>query len=936
MIQILNRFRFVTVTAAALIVFFHCSKAFAATPKQYAVEASATVQASPAQIRLTWPADGNATGYTVSRKAPSASAWSTLGSLPGNATGYTDSSVTAGTAYEYQISKTTSPGYRGYGYVYAGINVPLVEGRGKVVLVVDNTHAAALANELSQLVQNLVGDGWTVIRRDVSRTDSVASVKALIKAEYNADPANVKSVFLFGHVPVPYSGNFNPDGHPDHQGAWPADAYYGDMDGNWTDSSVNTSSAARPANRNVPGDGKFDQTDLPSNVELQVGRVDLFNMTCYANKTPSRSELDLLRQYLNKDHNWRHKLLNVPRRGLVCDNFGERDGEAFAASGWRNFAPMFGAANVTSVPGWTYFTTLSSQGYVWSYGCGGGSYYTCDGIGSSDNFATTDIQSVFTMFLGSYFGDWDNESNFLRAPLGTTTYGLTASWAGRPHNFYHSMALGETIGHGIRLSQNNTYGGTYSAQNWGTRQVHVALLGDPTLRLHPVAPPSSLVGSAVAGNVVLNWSPAVESDLQGYHVYRSSSPLGPFARVSGSAPLTTTTFTDAVASGTYTYMVRTIKLEQSASGSYFNASQGVFVTVNTSGNGGGTLVPPANLTATAASSSQINLNWSPGSGSETGFKIERKTSASGAYAQIGNVAAGVRSYSDSGLSAGTQYFYRVRASYAQGDSSYSNESSATTSSSGGGNSGGNGAAVFVSTDTATQGNWKGKYGAEGYSVIGRPANYPAYAQASLNSGFEYQWSDSTSDVRALQQPTGSSRIAACWFSPLNFTVPLNLSDGKTHRVALYFLDWDTTTRVQTVEVLDTASGAVLNSQTVSSFAGGKYLIWDLKGNVTFRFTRQAGNNAVVMGLFFDAAPAEIGGGGGSTTPVTAKVVGLTNTGLKLRLTGPAGQQVRVESSSDLKTWQAVETVTLNASEMDWVDATAIGAGSRFYRAVPMP
>src|SRR6185436_8869270 len=114
---------------------------------------------------------------------------------------------------------------------------------------------------------------------------------------------------------------------------------------------------------------------------------------------------------------------------------------------------------------------------------GGGGYYTCNGVGSSDDFSTNDIQSVFTMFFGSYFGDWDNESDFLRAPLGSTTYGLTAAWAGRPHWFFHHMGLGETIGYSTRLSQNNN--GLYSPVSSGSRQVHIALMGDPTLRMHP-------------------------------------------------------------------------------------------------------------------------------------------------------------------------------------------------------------------------------------------------------------------------------------------------------------------------------------------------------------------------------------------------------------------------------------------------------------------
>src|SRR5205814_612394 len=211
-------------------------------------------------------------------------------------------------AYEYAVVKDAGS-YKGYGYVQSGINVPLLENRGKVVLVVDRTYAAQLASELNRLQQDLVGDGWTVLRHDVGRSDSVVSVKNLIKADYNADPAGVKSVFLFGHVPVPYSGQLNPDGHPEHIGAWPADVYYGDMDGNWTDSSVNYTQSANsdPADRarltNRPGDGKFDQTQIPSSLELEVGRVDLANMPgddYWGIDAVIPSETELLRRYLVK------------------------------------------------------------------------------------------------------------------------------------------------------------------------------------------------------------------------------------------------------------------------------------------------------------------------------------------------------------------------------------------------------------------------------------------------------------------------------------------------------------------------------------------------------------------------------------------------------------------------------------------------------------
>lgn len=91
---------------------------------------------------------------------------------------------------------------------------------------------------------------------------------------------------------------------------------------------------------------------------------------------------------------------------------------------------------------------------------------------------------------------------------------------------------------------------------------------------------------------------------------------------------------------------------------------------------------PSELTASAVSSSQINLSWKDNSDDETGFKIERKKGEGDTFSQIATVGANVTTYSDTGLSPSTTYYYRVRAYNASGDSSYSNTAQATTSASG--------------------------------------------------------------------------------------------------------------------------------------------------------------------------------------------------------------------------------------------------------------
>ena len=105
----------------------------------------------------------------------------------------------------------------------------------------------------------------------------------------------------------------------------------------------------------------------------------------------------------------------------------------------------------------------------------------------------------------------------------------------------------------------------------------------------------------------------------------------------------------------------------------------------------------------------------------------------------------------------------------------------------------------------------------------------------------FTWSqDPSQDPRALYANSPNARIAATWYSNTSFQVSLPVMDAQHHKLSVYCVDWDSSNRNETLQLLDAATGTVLDSRNISNFHGGIWLSWTISGDVTLNVI----NNAV--------------------------------------------------------------------------------------------
>ncbi len=250
------------------------------------------------------------------------------------------------------------------------------------------------------------------------------------------------------------------------------------------------------------------------------------------------------------------------------------------------------------------------------------------------------------------------------AALGAETYHVKrATVSGGPYTTIASPT--GTSFSDIGLSASTTYYYVLSASNISGESADSGETNATTLT-NPPATPGGLSANVVSATQIdLNWNTA--SGATSYHLKRATTSGGPYTTIASPAG---TSFSDIGLSAdtTYYYVVSA----SNAGGESADSSETNAVTLPDPPTA------PDGLAATAISPSEIDLTWDPVTGA-SGYSVKRAASSGGPYTTLATDVT-VTTFSDTGLSESTAYYYVVSASNTGGESPDSAEASATTPS----------------------------------------------------------------------------------------------------------------------------------------------------------------------------------------------------------------------------------------------------------------
>ena len=356
---------------------------------------------------------------------------------------------------------------------------------------------------------------------------------------------------------------------------------------------------------------------------------------------------------------------------------------------------------------------------------------------------------------------------------------------------------------------------------------------------------------------------------------------------------------------------------------------------------------PTSLTATATSSSQIDLAWTDVSTGNTGYVIERRSPAgSGTYVQVGTAGATATSYSDTLLTAATQYEYRVAASNPAGLSAYSNAANATTQSATIPNAPTGVSASASTTAVAVTITWTDASGDEdgfyvyrntsntttGATLLNAPlAGIQTYTDNATNNpsappaiGTTYYYWVSAHNGAGESAKTAASQNATGGVTTLNVPAAptsLTATATSTTQIDLAWTDNATNETGYTVERRSPAGSGSYSTVTTLSAGANSYSNTGLTESTQYEYrvyaTNAAGNSAnsnAASKFTIPATPTGL-----TATAVSSSQIDLAWTDVS---TGNTGQRIERRSPSGSGSYSTLTTVSATATTYSDTGLTA--------------
>ena len=519
-------------------------------------------------IRLTFPRDWEGDGdqggfYPIGRRSwgPNPTVWEII-DRDARTSIFTDTTARPGQTYGYRVLRNSRPSLE----LCVAHDTPPPSDRGRALLLVDETLVESLTASLARYRADLIADGWEVVQHrvprhvdadpqdfDCRRYDAEAlpknranllAIKALIRREYQAHPGRTQVAVLIGHPTIPQSGWAAEDGHVNcedpagiHLGAWPADLFYGDLTGTWTDTqSFKTGCPDCPRSQcvycilgNEAGDGRWDQNDLPrepdgspGRIEVPLGRIDFARLSHFDSRfadlkgNPKNAlavEVALLDRYFDKAWRYRRGLLPFQDSAIGYANVLG----ALVDRNLVHIAPRLGQSEPLQPVAWNTDLFQDGPSVRWGFQTDYSHFGVLGMTGAAkpghSHFAKNvawkrpgDIPRVAFLFaFGSFLGQWYSGygEDFLRTCLAAENSVLLAGSA-----YAFAPWITDRVHAGAPVHALLT---DSADRNASVNARLTYLLGDPCLLEHPLQAPSAFNFKTQAGVTELTWTASPEA-----------------------------------------------------------------------------------------------------------------------------------------------------------------------------------------------------------------------------------------------------------------------------------------------------------------------------------------------------------------------------------------------------------------------------------------